>query len=539
MNLSEKNIVFKFIKNFYFPLKMRILVIILMPVLLYPIIIIYFNKYQAILIRSEFAAIERQGLTLTKALALAENQYGLIKRNQISSPALQNLIPKVEYGSNIRAQLFNMYGDLIADTKVSMRYTPFVKISPLPSVEPKINFKKYFTKIVSLFSNLVARPLKLPLFKDNITFSFDNFPEVLSALKGKNTKALRQDKTGKLYLSVALPIKNIRMVRGAVLLSVSGEKIEKELLALETELFKAFGLILLATLSMGLYFGRSITTPIIKLANEADKIADNKMLKTVDLPEFEFRKDEIGNLARSFFKMTKELQYRIDYIADFATDVAHELKNPITSMRSATETIVKITDLEEQKKLIKVIQNDVQRIDRLINDISSASRLDAELSRIEIKKINISDLLDTLIKIRSSTIQCEINFFREGTSFFMMGNENRIAQVFDNLIQNAVSFSNKQGIINIRLITNIENITILVEDYGPGFPKGALEKIFNRFYTERPSGEMFGNHSGLGLSISKQIIEAHDGNIEAFNRFDQEKNCLGATVKTIFKKIDS
>ena len=137
---------------------MRILVIILLPVLLYPIIIIYFNKYQDILIRSEFAAIERQGLTLTKALALAENQYGLIQRNQISSPALQSLIPKVEYGSNIRAQLFNMYGDLIADTNVSMRYAPFDQNLPL-KLEKNINFKKYFAKFVSLFSNLIARQI--------------------------------------------------------------------------------------------------------------------------------------------------------------------------------------------------------------------------------------------------------------------------------------------------------------------------------------------------------------------------------------------
>ena len=124
---------------------MRILFIILLPVILYPIILIYFNKYQDILIRSEFAAIERQGLTLTKALALAENQYGLIQNNQISSPALQSLIPKVEYGSNIRARLFNMYGNLIADTKASMKYSPFVKVSPLPAVDNSFSIKNSLT----------------------------------------------------------------------------------------------------------------------------------------------------------------------------------------------------------------------------------------------------------------------------------------------------------------------------------------------------------------------------------------------------------
>ena len=366
---------------------MRILFIILLPVLLYPIIIIYFNKYQDILIKSEFAAIERQGLTLTKALALAENQYGLIQNNQISSPALQSLIPKVNYGSNIRARLFNMYGNLIADTKASMKYSPFVEVSPLPSVDKDISLKNYFNDFVFLFSNIISKPLNLPLYVDNKKFSFDDFPEVIIALKGKNTKVLRQDQTGKIFLSVAIPVKNIRMVRGAVLLSVSGDKIEKELVDLETELFKAFGLILLATITLAFYFGRSITNPIVKLSNEADKIAEDQMKKSFNLSEFRFRKDEIGKLARSFFKMTNELQKRIDHIAEFAADVAHELKNPITSVRSASETIGKVKNASEQKKLIKVIQNDVERIDRLINDISAASKLDSELSRIEMKKI--------------------------------------------------------------------------------------------------------------------------------------------------------
>ena len=229
--------IIKILKKIYLPLKTRILVIILLPVLLYPIIIIYFNKYQDILIRSEFAAIERQGLTLTKALALAENQYGLIQRNQVSSPALQSLIPKVKYGSNIRARLFDMYGNLIADTKSSMKYSPFVKVSPLPSVKNNSPIETYLTSFVSLFSNLISKPLNLPLYKDNIRFTLDNYPEIIIALKGNITKVSRQDANGKLFLSVALPIKNIRMVRGAVLLSVSGEKIEQELIDLETELF--------------------------------------------------------------------------------------------------------------------------------------------------------------------------------------------------------------------------------------------------------------------------------------------------------------
>jgi two-component system sensor histidine kinase ChvG len=348
---------------------------------------------------------------------------------------------------------------------------------------------------------------------------------------------LRQDKQGKLFLSVAIPIKNIRMVRGAVLLSVSGEKIEQELIDLETELFKAFGLILLATITLAIYFGRSITSPIVKLANEADKISEDQKLKRFNLDAFRTRRDEIGDLGRSFFKMTNELQNRIDHIADFAADIAHELKNPMTSIRSASETIGKIKNIKDQKKLIKVIQNDVERVDRLINDISAASRLDAELSRIEMKEINIVALLETLIDIRSSTINCKLQISKINESLRIMGDENKIAQVFDNLIQNAASFSKINQIINIIIEQKNQNLIILVEDNGLGFHEAALNKVFNRFYSERPQNENFGSHSGLGLSISKEIISAHGGEIDVYNRYNKNGKCLGATVKVVFKSV--
>ena len=235
--------------------------------------------------------------------------------------------------------------------------------------------------------------------------------------------------------------------------------------------------------------------------------------------------------------MTNELQSRIDHIADFAADIAHELKNPITSIRSASETISKIKNVKDQKKLIKVIQNDVQRVDRLINDISAASKLDAELSRIEMKKINIVALLETLIDIRSSTIKCKLQISKGKEKFHIMGDENKIAQVFDNLIQNASSFSNKNDIIKIIIEQKNQNLVVLVEDNGSGFHETALDKVFNRFYTERPKNENFGTHSGLGLSISREIITAHGGEIKAYNRYDKNDKCLGATVEVNFKSI--
>ena len=173
----------------------------------------------------------------------------------------------------------------------------------------------------------------------------------------------------------------------------------------------------------------------------------------------------------------------------------------------------------------------------LINDISAASRLDAELSRIEMAEINITDLLSTLIDIRSSTMNCKINFFKEVDMCYVWGNEYRIAQVFDNLIQNAASFSTNNCRIDIRLEKDSKKIIILVEDNGPGFSKVGMNKVFDRFYTERPKTEKFGNHSGLGLSISKQILVAHGGTIEVFNRLNHENKCVGATVKTSFNEL--
>jgi two-component system sensor histidine kinase ChvG len=206
-------------------------------------------------------------------------------------------------------------------------------------------------------------------------------------------------------------------------------------------------------------------------------------------------------------------------------------------VRSASETISKVRSASEQKKLIKVIQNDVERINRLINDISAASRLDSELSRIEMKNVNISNLLETLVDVRSSTVECNINFLKYSEDMYIFGNENKIAQVFDNLIQNAVSFSTDKQIINIRLEKSLEHVIILVEDSGPGFSNGSLNKVFDRFYTDRPKNEKFGNHSGLGLSISKQIVLAHGGTIEALNRFNQKNECVGGSVKVSFLEI--
>ncbi len=525
------------LSKIYLPLKIRILIIIILPVILYPLIIIYFNKYQDILIRSEFEAIERQGLTFSKVIGMAEDLYGFIEKNKISGYGLQALLPLENENQILNARLYNLEGKLIANSDDGI-YSPKVDIKKLPSVKKKFNFDVIFNNFLSNLSEIISQPMDLSEFKQGFIEDLNGTPpEIKEALDGNVYRILRLDKSGNLILYVALPIRNIRVIRGAVLISSTSGKIEQELINLEKELFETLGLILLATIALGIYLVKSITNPIIKLSRLADYITKNKMVKLDKLPILPNNKDEIGNLSRSFSTMIKELQIRVDHIASFAADVAHEIKNPLTSMRSAAETLLKLKSSSDQKKLINIIHKDVERINRLISDISLSSKVDAELSRIEFKSINIYKLLKTLVEIRRSTLSYNIKFISNKQTLKIRGNEDKIAQVIDNIINNSFSFTNKNGKMNIELRSENKNILLIFDDNGPGFPSTAIKKVFDRFYTERPINEEFGKHSGLGLSISKQIVEAHDGKIYVENLFDNRNKVVGARVIIVFKKI--
>ncbi len=538
----------RLIKNIFlgkitFPLRTRILVIIILPVVFYPLLIIYFNKYQDILIRSEFEAIERQGLTFAKTIGMLEEEYGLIQKNEIYSNYLQALLPYDYKNYKLQARLYNLDGNLIADSNRGI-YTSNVKIKKLPDVEERFNLENFFNNSVRYLSKVVSQPIDLSSYKYDVNkINFDlTPPEIKEALNGTNIRVLRRDDFGKLVLYVALPVKHLRLIKGAVLISGSSEKIEEELINLESELFKTLGLILFATLALGVYLARSITNPIIDLAKLADFITFNKIIKLDNLPNFPKRNDEIGDLAKSFSTMIKELQSRVNDISSFAADVAHELKNPLTSLRSASETMINLKNKSDQKKLIEIIQKDVRRIDKLISDISFASKLDAELLKVKFKQINLYKLLKAIIDVRATALGYKITLHCEKKNIFVEGNESKLVQVLDNIIDNSISFSGDKAKIDIFLKLIQQKVRLIIEDNGPGFPNSATTKIFDRFYTDRQNVKDFGKHSGLGLSISKQIIEAHKGQIFAENKLDQNKNIIGANIIILlneFKKINS
>jgi len=253
--------------------------------------------------------------------------------------------------------------------------------------------------------------------------------------------------------------------------------------------------------------------------------------RQIDIPDFTRRRDEIGDLSGALRDMTAALWARMDAIERFAADVAHEIKNPLPSLRSAVETVARLEDPKQQKRLMAIILDDVERLNRLISDISDASRLDAELSRAEMGPVDIANMLRALADLHEVTkgdgplLKIEIASLQ---SLVVHGIEGRLVQVWRNLISNAASFSPPGGSIRIAAAREGERVRVTVADDGPGIPAGKLTAIFDRFYSERPAGEKFGTHSGLGLSISKQIVEAHGGHIAAENRTAGDGRILGA-----------
>jgi two-component system sensor histidine kinase ChvG len=270
------------------------------------------------------------------------------------------------------------------------------------------------------------------------------------------------------------------------------------------------------------------------LSSAADRV--RRGLRTrEEIPDLTDRSDEIGHLSGSLRDMTRTLYDRIEAIESFAADVAHELKNPLTSLRSAVETWPLAKSDESRMRLLDVIKHDVQRLDRLISDISNASRLDAELARVDAEPVDVLRLAETVVDVANSIRsgeQIKTHLIRgEGLSSpqaaTIIGYDSRLGQVLNNLIDNAKSFSEPHGEIRVTVTRERDAIIITVDDDGPGVPSHAFEKIFNRFYTDRPNGG-FGENSGLGLSISRQIIEAHRGRIWAENRINAQGHIEGA-----------
>ncbi len=363
-----------------------------------------------------------------------------------------------------------------------------------------------------------------PLYQEYGADEGTRYPEVAEAMGGRPTAIVRVDTKHQLVVSVAVPIQRVRATVGVLLLSTNPGEIDQ----IDTQ--ERWGIMRIAlvaaavTIILSLALAGTIAGPLRRLAGAAEKVQSSATMRA-EIPDFSDRADEVGHLSRALRSMTSALYNRIEAIERFAADVAHELKNPLTSLRSAVETLPRAKRAEDRERLNAIIQHDVRRLDRLISDISNASRLDAELARQSAEPVDVEKLVETMVSIHkdlAANRKVEVVLAkRTGKQApVTSGHDSRLAQVFNNLIDNAVSFSPEGGTVNVAVVTSDAEITVTVSDEGPGI-RGDISRIFQRFYTDRPEGEHFGDHSGLGLSISKQIIEAHKGTIKAENRTDR------------------
>ena len=354
--------------------------------------------------------------------------------------------------------------------------------------------------------------------------------EVGHALMGGPWAGMRRGEDGGRVVSVSIPIQHVQAVLGVLTLEANDVD---AIIARERKALIPFILIaIVVTLSSSLLMTRLIAQPVLRLARAADRVR-LAGARAISLPDLARREDELGDLTRSLEAMTDSLSERMDAIESFAADVAHEIKNPLTSLRSAVETLDLVTDPAARERLLGILKSDVKRLDRLVTDISNASRLDAELSRDHPRRVDLERLISDIVALYQATAkpgEVTVRFHPSGAmdAVSVSGREGPLGQVFRNLIDNARSFSPAGGEVVVALQRAAGRVIATVSDAGPGIPTENLETVFARFYTSRPKGAAFGDNSGLGLSIARQIVEAHGGTLQARNRVIEDGLVIGA-----------
>jgi two-component system, OmpR family, sensor histidine kinase ChvG len=351
-----------------------------------------------------------------------------------------------------------------------------------------------------------------------------------------------------MIMSAAVPVRRLGPALGVLHLSVSGKEIGEIMREDRRRLLNLFGLAVCASLIVSYLMARGIARPLRYLSIAARRYEMKSFTREVKrehilpLPDYSKRKDEIGSLSRSLKKMFRGLEARMSEAETFAAEVSHELKNPLTSLKSALDTSKKIDDPEKKALLENIMQHDIRRIDRLIGDISNLSRLDGEMMRETDERLNLTRLLKDLTGYYQTADTT--NGVRIVTDFpekdvFMFGLAERLGQVFRNLLDNAISFTPAGKAVTLTLDRNERHdLRVMIDDEGPGLPLDRVNQIFERFYSHRPGTTGFGNHSGLGLSIAKKITEAHDGKIHAENRKNEQGDILGARFTITFPAPD-
>lgn len=501
------------------PLMRRILAVNMFALVILGGGILYLDQFRENLINRRIEDLTVQAKIISGALG--ESPTLGPESSALELANARQTIKRLVGPTNIRARLFSPGGELILDSRY-MNPSRSILVLPLPDPEENPPLDKIILNWINDTLDSLTTNQDWDPYVEQVRQSAGDYDEVLTALNGETTTTVYALEDGNLLITVATPVQRFRRVLGGLMLSKDTSDIREIIFEERLAILKIFGLSLGITLLLSIFLASTIARPIHRLAKAADAV--RKGVGSVEaLKRFSGRRDEIGVLSRSLSDMTYSLHKQIDAVESFAADVAHELKNPLSSLRSAVETIQRTNDKAIQKKLLEIVQEDIRRLDRLITDISDASRLDAELSRAKMKVVDFGMIVATIVETyqnpgKTKTARLVFKAPKAGT-YMITGIESRLGQVVYNLLDNAFSFTPAKGEIRLSLSKRKGIIEFSIDDEGSGLPPEAEEKIFERFYSERPKKEAFGIHSGLGLSISRQIIEAHSGTIHAENRY--------------------
>ncbi|UDL92830.1 sensor histidine kinase [Mesorhizobium sp. PAMC28654] len=434
------------------------------------------------------------------------------------APVLRRLISP----TRTRARIYDRDANLLLDSRHLYSRGQILRYDLPPVDEEQPDLVERIQKFIFDF----FRNTELPIYHEQPGGNGAAFPEVVKALTGSPSTIVRVSEQGEQIVSVAVPIQRFRAVLGVLMLSTEGGDIDKIVAAERKAILRVFGIAALVTAILSMLLASTIANPLRRLSAAAVRVRRGVKSRE-EIPDFSDRQDEIGNLSIAVRDMTNALYARIEAIESFAADVSHELKNPLTSLRSAVETLPLAKNDHSRSRLMEIIQHDVRRLDRLITDISDASRLDAELAREDAGTVDLKKFITDLVAVsREATrnkkaveIELRVAKLPQGVKgYFVVGHDLRIGQVITNLIENARSFvPDERGHIIMSLARAGKFNIVTIDDNGPGIRADNIDRIFERFYTDRPAGEAFGQNSGLGLSISRQIVEAHGGTLTAEN----------------------
>ena len=520
----------KIIQNTHLSLSARILLLNLLALILLLVGILYLNQFRQSLIESKVDALETQSEIISATISASAtsskgtnlfvfdrniaNSNGFDQRvikyrnYTINKKLLESIIGQLIDPKTLNAKIYDSNNKLIHESNQFFSEQK-VAIFPISEIEDRSLFWSIYNKITRFFGLDSIRHLKYA----------NDYNVVANALDGSKNIVVNKNQSGQAIIHVSVPIVKFKAIIGYLVLSTQSSTIDMIVYEERAAIMKVFMIASLITIILSLILSNTIAKPMRELADAADELTNNLNIRK-KIPDFTKRNDEIGNLSGALNNMTVTLLNRIDTIEKFSADVAHELRNPLTSLRSAIEAFPVIKNKNERLKLIGIIQEDIDRVDRLISDISETSKLDTALTVEEREITDIYEFLHDLIMLQNSrykTNPIKLNHDEIGIKLYSVINRDRLNQVFINLFDNARSFSKDGDSIDVNLYDERGDIYIEVSDFGGGIMGTKINRIFDRFYTDRPNKMDKEKHSGLGLSIVKQIVDSHDGEVSVKN----------------------